>query len=231
MENKRTEIDFLNLIYRASHDLKGPLRTIKSFSQILNKSFADRIKEDEKELFSFIFDATDNLEDLIIQLVTFGKTCQTPLLIGDVDFGNLLELLKINTLKQSKYSNAVLNLKHNNEIIRADREKLNHLLDNLISNSLKFQKKDNIQEIDVSIEEAEDTWVISVKDNGIGIAAENHLIIFDLFEKLHANSVYRGSGIGLALCKRIAEDHNGEISVESETEKGSIFKFHFPKNL
>jgi len=227
-ENKQST-DMLSLIFKASHDLKGPLRTIKSFSQILNKGLQDRLKDSEKDLFHYVFEATDDLENLIIQLVTYSKIGQTPLTFVEIDFGNFVELMKLNLQKQIQSKEATVNLKYSNEKITADREKMGLILNNLILNALKFQPKDQKPVIDIEISSKNEAWEISVKDNGIGINPDHIETIFLPFEKLHGKSKYKGSGIGLAICDRIIKDHKGKITVISEPNKGSTFTVLLPK--
>ena len=227
-ENKQN-VDLLSLVFKASHDLKGPLRTIRSFAQILNKSLTDRIKDNEQDMFHFIFDATEDLENLITQLVTFSKMGQTPLTFVEIDFGNLVELMKLNLQKQIQAKEATINLKYETEKIRADREKLSLVLNNLTLNALEFQPKDQRPVVDIEIADKNEFWEISVSDNGIGIDPEHFETIFLPFEKLHGNSAFKGSGIGLAICDRIVKDHKGTIKVTSALNKGSTFTFSLPK--
>ncbi len=227
-ENKQN-VDLLSLVFKASHDLKGPLRTIKSFAQILNKSLKDRIKDNEQEMFHFIFEATDDLENLIIQLVTFSKMGQTPLTFVEIDFGNFVELMKLNLQKQIQAKDAIINLKYGTEKIRGDREKLSLVIKNLTLNAIEFQPKNQKPVVDIEIADKNEYWEISFKDNGIGIDPEHFETIFLPFEKLHGNSAYKGSGIGLAICDRIVKDHKGTIKVTSELNKGSTFTVTLPK--
>lgn len=229
VKENRQEVDLLGLIYKASHDLKGPLRTIKSFTQIISKNLQDRLKDEEKDLFKFVLEATDDLESLIVQLVTLSKVSQTPLTFGEVDLGNLIELLKLNFRKQIEESGAIINFNYNNEKVRADKDKINLVLENLIKNAIKFQHKDQKPEININIVDKTEFWEISITDNGIGIEEEHFEIIFLPFEKLHGNSEYKGSGIGLSICDRIIKEHKGTLFVTSELNKGSTFSFTLPK--
>jgi len=229
VKENRQEVDLLGLIYKASHDLKGPLRTIKSFTQIISKNLQDRLKDEEKDLFKFVLEATDDLESLIVQLVTFSKISQTPLTFDEVDLGNLVELIKLNFRKRIEASGAAINFNHNNEKIRADKDKINLVFENLIKNAIKFQPKDQKPVIDIEILDKNEFWEILITDNGIGIDEEYFETIFLPFEKLHGNSEFKGSGIGLSICEQVVNDHKGTISVTSELNKGSTFSLTLPK--
>jgi len=221
--------DLINLIYKASHDLKGPLRTVKSFTQILSKSLEDRIKTDEKDLFNYIFEATSDLENLIVQLVTLSKISQTPINVSEVNFGHLAELIKLNLKQEIEASGANVKLVYADEKIFVDREKMGLVLRNLLSNAIKFQPKNQQAEINLSILDEAVEWKIMVSDNGIGIQEQHFETIFKPFEKLNGNSEFKGAGIGLAICERIVKDHKGSISLISEFEKGSTFTIRIPK--
>jgi len=229
VKENRQKVDLLGLIYQASHDLKGPLRTIKSFTQIISKNLQDRLKEEEKDLFKFVLEASDDLESLIVQLVTFSKISQSPLTFSEVDLANLVELIKLNFRKQIELSGATINIKHNNQKIRADKDKINLVFENLIKNAIKFQPKGQKPVIDIQIAEKEEYLEVSISDNGIGIDEEYFETIFFPFEKLHGNSEYKGSGIGLSICEQVINDHKGTLSVTSEINKGSTFSFTLPK--
>lgn len=229
VKETKQSVDLLSLIYTASHDLKGSIRTIKSFTQILNKKLQDKIDDSETDMFRFIFEATEDLELLIVQLVTFSKIVQTPLTFVEIEFGNFIELVKLNLQKQIQAQNATVNLKYADEKIKADREKLGLVLNNLTSNALKFQPKDQKPIIDIEIYDKNEFWEILVKDNGIGINSEHLKNIFIPFVKLHGSAKFKGAGIGLAICDQIIKDHKGVIKVESELDKGSTFTFTLPK--
>lgn len=229
VKETKQSVDLLSLIYTASHDLKGSIRTIKSFTQILNKKLEDKINDNETDMFRFIFEATEDLELLVVQLVTYSKIGQTPLTFVEIEFGNFTELMKLNLQKQIQAKDATVNIKYADEKIKADREKLGLVLNNLTSNALKFQPKDQKPIVDIEISDKNNFWEISVKDNGIGMNPEDLETIFLPFEKLHGNAKYKGAGIGLAICDQVIKDHNGTFKVESELNKGSTFTFTLPK--
>jgi len=229
ISNKNPEIT--DLLYKASHDLKGPLRTIKSFTQLLNESMGERFNQEEKGLVGFIQEATYNLENLITKLINYSKA-GLPLNITEVKIDNLLQVLVLENRKEIEEKKAKVNIIcEENFTINADKSKLIILFENLLSNSLKFYRKHTSQEIKIEVIENKDNFKIEFTDNGIGIAKDKLCRTFDLFERLHGTTEYTGAGIGLASCKRIIELHGGTIAVESVLEKFTTINFTIPKNI
>lgn len=220
-----------DIVYMAAHDLKGPLRTIKSFSQLLDSSLGDRFTEDEKGLLGFIIQATTNLESLIVKLVEFSKVGQ-PLNISKFKIDNLLQLLVVQNNKLVKEKKATVEvLCDNNLVMRADKIRLIVLFENLLSNSLKFVSKTEAPKIEIKVIENKDDISFSILDNGIGIAESKLDKAFEVFERIHGTTDYNGSRIGLATCKRIVEVHGGTINITSEFGKYTKVNFIIPKNI
>ena len=227
----RSNHDLEQFAYIASHDLQAPLRTSKSFAGLLEKSMPQKMSEREKEFFGYITDSVTNMQELVNDLLTFSKVNTRKREIQQVDLPKLLDgiLLELDTsLKEAK---AEVQLADFPEAIQADKVKLKQLLQNLISNGIKFSKEGTKPVVQVSCKEKDNFWQFEVKDNGIGISEEFNEKIFQLFQRLHTSTEYAGTGIGLALCKKIVEQHDGEIYVDSEVGKGSNFVFTISRML
>ncbi|MDW3645841.1 MAG: ATP-binding protein [Bacteroidia bacterium] len=220
-----------NFAYLASHDLKAPLRTIISFSQLFEKRVRAKLKPQETELLNFVIGASKNMERLINDLLEYSrvntkKLDPRPLVVKPLIREVINELSS--TIQEKK---ARFQLKNIPEVIIADSPKFRRLLQNLITNALKFSKPDKAPRIMISVTEEEKAWIFMVKDNGIGINDKYKSKIFMLFQRLHGDTDYEGTGIGLAMVKKIVEQHQGKIWVESTQGKGSKFFFSIPKDL
>lgn len=215
----------------ASHDLQAPLRTIHSYTQLLQKSIKDNATNQQNEYMHFITSATSSMRHLIRDLRAFSKVDSTKLHIRTIKSDFMLEEILSELKATIDYKNAKVELPNNLPTIIGDRIKLKQLFQNLITNALKYIAKGTIPAIEIIFEDQETEWVFKVKDNGIGIAPKNQQKIFQLFQRLHASNEYSGTGIGLSLCKKVVDQHFGEIGVESEVGKGSTFYFSIPKDV
>jgi len=229
VKNKNPEIT--DIFYKASHDLKGPLRTIKSFTQLLNDSMSERFTNEEKGLVDFIQEATDNLENLVTKLIDYSKA-GLPLNITELKIDNILQLLVLENRKRIAEKKATVHISCQDDfMLNVDKGKFIILFENLLSNSLKFNKENNLPEIKIEVKENIDNFEISFADNGIGISEDKLDNAFRLFEKIHGTVDYKGAGIGLATCKRIVESHGGTIDISSEFGKSTEISFTVPKNI
>ena len=215
----------------ASHDLQAPLRTIHSYTQVLQKSIKDNATEAQKECMHFITTATSNMRHLIRDLRMFSKVDATKLHIRSINTKHMIEEV-LSELKASiEYKKAEVILPETIPNIMGDRIKLKQLFQNFFTNALKYIGDEVIPKIQIATEEEENHWKFKVKDNGIGISKNNQKRIFQLFQRLHAPEEYSGTGIGLSLCKKVVDQHFGEIGVDSEVGQGSTFHFTVPKNI
>ncbi len=222
--------DLQNFAYVASHDLRAPLRTINTFSELLKVKLKDRIDEEEEELLSFIVDSTQSMQQLIKSLLEYSKVNSVKSEMIWVDIQKLVKDIAkdLQTNIQEKKGKLLF---ENLPRIKGDKMKLKQLFQNLLVNALKFNKKGKAPIVKIYFEELDNAWKFYIKDNGVGIPPEFKERIFVLFKRLYSNADYEGTGIGLATCKKVVQQHGGEIGVESEKGKGATFYFTIKKDL
>ena len=213
--------------YIASHDLKEPLRMISSFTQLLEKRYKDKLNEDANDFISFITDGVARMQDLINSLLNYSRIGKNYKEFEKVDLNDVLKDVIDNLKPLINETNAEV-LYDSLPSLFIDRYQLLQVFQNLISNAIKFHGKEPPQ-VHVSARPDNQYWVFSVCDNGIGIDPKDFERIFIIFQRLHAKDDYDGTGIGLAICKKIVEQYRGKIWMESEVGKGSTFYFSIPK--
>lgn len=223
LEKKNKELS--QFAYIVSHDLKAPLNTITMFAQLLEEQYEEVFDKEAKELLIFISEATKRMATLISDLLEYSFSGQGTKL-SQVDCKSLVEVVQKDLAVKIIETNASLDVGHLPTITGYETE-LRMLLQNLINNALKYNTPGESPKISIYAKE-QDGWTFYVKDNGIGIANENRDKIFNVFQRLHDNEEYDGTGIGLAHCKKIVDLHNGSIGVTSEVGKGSTFYFSIP---
>ncbi|MGB1217225.1 MAG: sensor histidine kinase [Saprospiraceae bacterium] len=220
-----------NFAYLASHDLKSPMRSMISFSQLLKNSAKGKLSDRENEYLNYIITSTKNMQSLINDLLAYSVVSSQNQKISDVNVPKLIDDIlfkKRDVIKQEKANITLLDLPI---YIRGDKSQLKQLFSNLIDNALKFSKKGESVNIQIQSEELENNWKFSIIDTGIGIPAENFEKVFLIFKKNHSDSKHSGTGIGLAICNKVIRQHKGEIWLESEVGKGSNFSFILPKKI
>lgn len=228
-----SNLELENFAYVASHDIKQPLRTITSFSQLLQRRLAQAkdVPESVYEYLEFIIAGARNLNDLIHGLLDHAKVGQ----IGEyqfqmTDMNRIVKGVELGLNEQLQESGAELHYQDLPEIF-AEPNRMAQLLQNLISNAVKFRRTDQPCMITIEAKSDDQFWQFSVQDNGIGIPKEKQEAVFNMFTKLHAKEEFSGHGIGLATCKKIVEIHGGEIWLESEVDKGTTFYFSINREL
>ncbi|HEY0262247.1 MAG TPA: PAS domain S-box protein, partial [Chitinophagales bacterium] len=213
---QRSNEELERFAYIASHDLQSPLKTIISFLQLLESRYGNKIGADGKEFIEYCVSASTRMRQLISDILQYSRLNATPKLSDNVDVNKLLFVVTKNLEANIKATNAII---HAAELptIKAEPYLVVQLLQNIIDNAIKFVA-DKQPVILISVSENPTHWVFSIKDNGIGISPEYKEKIFQIFHRLHTSSEYAGTGIGLAICKKVAELHQGEIWIESEVE-------------
>ena len=224
---ERSNKELEQFAYVASHDLQEPLRMVSSFTQMLERRYHDKLDADAKEFIGFAVDGANRMQVLINDLLTYSRVGTRGKLFEPTDMNEVLGQAIANLSVAIEENHTIIT---NDELptVRVDATQLVQLFQNLLSNGIKF-RGNNTPFVHVSFTENSDEWVFSVKDNGIGIAPAYYERIFVIFRRLQTKAEYPGTGIGLAICKKIVERHGGKISVESELGKGSTFYFTIPK--
>lgn len=220
--------DLEQFAYVASHDLQEPLRMVTSFLMQLEKKYSDRLDDRAHKYINFAVDGAVRMRRIILDLLEYSRVGRQGYHDEKIDLNELImEVIEINGIEinESQARIAFDNL----PIINAPHTAIQQVFQNLISNSLKYRKKDVPPEIHISCEESTSDWKFTVSDNGIGIEPQFFDKIFVIFQRLHGRSAYSGTGIGLAITKKIIEHLGGQIHVESELGKGTSMCFTIKK--
>lgn len=224
LEMKNHELE--QFAYIASHDLQEPLNTLVSFVNLLGDEYKGKLDESADTYLNYMSQATGRMSDLIKGLLDYSRLGQETQ-ISEFSTAKILEEVKVDMSSHLRESMTEI---HSGNLpdISGFRTEFRLLLQNLISNAIKFQQENINPVIHISAVKEKAFWKFSVQDNGIGIADEHKERIFGIFKRLHSKSQYEGSGIGLAHCKKIVDIHGGKIWVESNSENGSTFYFTIP---
>jgi PAS domain S-box-containing protein len=214
----RSNMELQQFAYIASHDLQEPLRGISGFTELLERRYKGRLDDKADLYINFILDGTKQMQQVIQDLLEYSRVQTKAREFDRIDTDQCYEQALRNLHGSITKKEANIYKDPLPEIV-ADGTQITQLFQNLIGNALKFQKPNVIPEIHVSARQDGDRWVFSVRDNGIGIETRFADRIFKIFQRLHAKGEYEGTGIGLAICKRIVERHGGEIYVESTPSK------------
>ncbi len=229
-ELRRSNQDLEGFAYAASHDLKEPLRTITSFLQLIERREGERLSKASKEDFEFVVDGAKRMNHLLSGLLAYSRIRRSDIVPEIVDINHIMDVVMANLSAKIKARKAVI-VYENLHKLEVNRTQIIQLFQNLIDNAIKFTKEEESPQIHVFSLVEGNHVVFKIADNGIGLAAENQDRIFGLFTRANAIGEYEGSGIGLALCKRIVETHKGFIRVASELGKGTTFYCSFPSTL
>ncbi|HEX2865690.1 MAG TPA: PAS domain S-box protein [Ignavibacteriales bacterium] len=223
---KRSNEELEQFAYVASHDLQEPLRMVSNYAQMLSRRYKDRLDDRANQFIEFIVEGSMRMKMLIQDLLSFSRITTKADSFAPTDL-NLVLLDVTNDLKVTIEENNAKITYEKLPVINADSTQIRQVFQNLLSNAIKFRGLDD-PEISISAERKGKQWSFAVRDNGIGISPEYFDKIFVIFQRLHDREAYPGTGIGLAICKRIVERHGGSIWVESEEGKGTAFYFTIP---
>ena len=214
----------------ASHDLKSPLRNVASFVQLLKRRGKDRLNETDLEFIEFAVKGVNHMDKVINDLLTMSKVNQFDKKKESVDFGKVVSDIVGEMQLEISEQNAVVQLKNSLPTLHFSATNAKQLFQNLISNALKYQDKPQPR-VEVGCQQQNGHYQFFVKDNGIGIEPEYQSKVFMMFQRLHTQSEFSGTGIGLSICKKIVENNKGIIWFESTPGEGTTFFFTLPKHV
>lgn len=234
-EKKRAEVsklvlqkdEIMSFNHSIAHDLKEPLRTIQSFAKLLFKNTSERDKQVSANYNKVIQEGVQRMTRVLDDLMLYIETADKEVLETQLDLNEVVELARQNlleTIQSSEASFQVASL----PVITANETAVVLMMQNLLSNAIKFTPKDRKPIIKIFSEKKDDGYYLHVQDNGIGISQEHQEQIFKPFSRLNSDSVFKGSGLGLSLCKRIIEQFGGKIELDSVLNEGTCFKVFIP---
>lgn len=223
---KRSNQELEQFAYVASHDLQEPLRTVANYTQLLAQRYQGQIDEKADKYINYVVDGAKRMQQLINDLLTYSRIGRQHLALQQTDCNQILNEI-LHNLQFAIAENQAIVTAEPLPTLTADPAKLAQLLQNLISNAIKY-RSEQPPKIHIDVARLEREWLFSVQDNGIGIDPQYADRIFIIFQRLHTRRIYSGTGIGLTICKKIVELHGGRIWVDSEINAGATFYFTIP---
>jgi PAS domain S-box-containing protein len=223
----RSNADLEQFAYVASHDLQEPLRMVASYTQLLARRYHGKLDQDADEFIGFAVDGARRMQELINDLLTYSRVGTRPLQLEVVDTAQTVDQVVSDLAAAIQDSHATV-IRDDLPQLGGDPTQLRQLFQNLIANGIKFHRPDDAPLVRISATREHGAWLFSVDDNGIGIEPQYQERIFALFQRLHTRADYPGTGIGLAICKKIVERHGGHIRVDSTPGRGTTFLFTLP---
>lgn len=212
--------------YLSSHDLQEPLRMISNYLQLLDNRYRDDLDEDAREFIDYAVDAADRMREMIDDLLAYSRVESHAEPFEPTDCNAVVDRVREQLQLQIEENDAELVVGDLPTIV-ADDNQLEQVFQNLISNAIKY-RRDAPPRIEIDATRRGTEWLFRVEDNGIGIEPRYTDQIFEVFKRLHTHEAYQGTGIGLALCEKIVDRHDGRIWVESDSGEGSTFFFTVP---
>ncbi len=227
LDLKRSNEDLEQFAYVASHDLQEPLRMVASYLQLLDRRYGDELSAEAREFMAFAVDGATRMKQLINDLLAFSRVGTQGGEFQDTDLNRVVGVVHNNLMGLIEETGAIIT--HDElPVVAADETQMQQLYQNLIGNAIKFRKDDQAPAVHLGAEKKNGLWQMSVSDNGIGLDPQFKDRIFVLFQRLHGTEKYQGTGIGLAVSKRIIDRHGGRIWVESQAGEGATFFFTLP---
>lgn len=224
-ESNRSLEDFA---YSVSHDLRTPLRAINGFSEIINERYTDKLDEQGKHYFNNIIEASRKMGELISDMLNYSRLGKENIVYEDMTVIDILNGIVNELIESNIIVKRSINIDENIPLVHANETLLRQIFVNIIDNAVKYRKNEETLSINIYACIEKDMVNIAVEDNGIGIDEQYHNKIFNIFQRLHTDSEYKGTGIGLAIVKKAAILLNGSIYVESAEGRGSTFHILLP---
>lgn len=227
-ELKQSYKELEQFSYAASHDLRSPLRTISNFAKLLHKRYAGKFDEEADEFLNFIIVGVKNMDRVTSDLLNYSRVGLGKQEVEETNLNDVIAMVKLN-LREEIHSNEVtLNIPEL-PVILANRSALIQLFQNLIGNAIKFRKEELSPVIDVRIKDGGDSYFFEIEDNGVGMDEQFQNKAFQPFQRLNNND-RPGTGMGLAICKKVVSMHGGHIMFQSQSQNGTCFKFNLQKS-
>jgi PAS domain S-box-containing protein len=226
---KKSNNELEQFAYVASHDLQEPLRMVTSFLSQLEKKYGEQLDEKAKEYIFYAVDGAKRMRQIILDLLEYSRVGKNEGQINEIDINNVIEEIKVLHSKQIEELNAIITYEKM-PVVMGNKTPVRQIFLNLISNALKYIRKGIAPEISINCIDHIESWEFIIKDNGIGIEPEFYEKIFIIFQRLHNKDEFSGTGIGLAITKKIIDNMGGRIWVSANDDYGSTFHFTIPKN-
>jgi light-regulated signal transduction histidine kinase (bacteriophytochrome) len=225
---KRSNDELQQFAYVSSHDLQEPLRMVSSYTQLLGVRYKGRLDSDADEFITFAVDGCNRMQGLIQDLLAYSRAGNNGKALREISGEDALQAALTNLHAAMEQSGAVVT--HDSlPVIKIDETQLTQIFQNLVGNAIKYRRAESPQVHISASKNRGNEWIFSVRDNGLGIDPQYFDRIFVLFQRLHGRDEFEGTGIGLAICKKLLERMGGRIWVESQPEKGSTFCFALPE--
>ncbi|MFH1867414.1 MAG: ATP-binding protein [Candidatus Omnitrophota bacterium] len=231
LEKANKELD--SFVYTASHDLRAPLRGISSFANFLEEDYKNKLDDEGKDYLREIREGAGRMNSLIEDLLTLSRISRIENPYENVNMRELIDSVIKRIEFDIKNNKVELIIQEKLPTIYCDRIKISEVILNLVNNAIKFSSKNKKEKprVEIGYIDDRDSHEFFVKDNGIGIDPKYHSQVFGIFKRLHTTKEYEGTGAGLSIVKRVIDDHEGKIWIESEAGKGAVFNFTIPKHL
>ncbi len=227
-ELKRSNAELEQFAYVTSHDLRQPLRMVTGFLGLVERRLQDKLDDDTREFIGFATDGAKRMDRLILDLLEYSRVGRRGAAPELVDLGDAMEEVTHYLGEAIREAGAVIEVRPGLPVVTGRRSELVRLLQNLVGNAVKYRDPGRTPRVTVSCRREAGFWRVAVEDNGIGIPADQAERVFGVFQRLHTAEEYEGTGIGLAVCKKIVEHHGGHIGVISQPGQGSQFHFTLP---
>ncbi len=228
---QQSNADLEQFAYVASHDLQEPLRMVRSYSELLVEDLGPSLNDQQAKDLEYLIEGATRMQSLVGDLLAYARVDSkgSPLQMREFQLRDVIDDVIDDLAAPIREASADVSVENVDVTLHGDPGQLRRVLQNLIGNAVKFRQPDSKPSVNVSASfDSETAWRVSVRDNGIGIAADMQERVFQIFQRLHSHSEYEGTGLGLAITKKIVERHHGTLSLESVQGEGSCFSFTLP---